>query len=439
MLEGRIKVSHYLFPLAATLLLCSVHFYFLNRYAINIAFSDDYNEILRAMNQILDSRSLSEAMRHFMYGVGYSKPLTLRLISLFHLSLFHEINFRYLVFTGNVFLLLVCLIVMISTVRINPLLLITAACFVFQPQYWEAIYQSTLSNSVFTCLFFSLASFYCVTRQTTLFYTGALVCALMAQLSFGNGFLVYPILLFAAVQHKNSKFFAITFMQLAISTWLYTFGTTVDYKVSENIPFINQLKICSIWYFEFIGSSVGYIFSTSGYAREMPGSGLSTAIGITVTLFYLHLVYKKYYRQNLLLFSFITFFLMTAALAAKFRFNTEVPGASRYQIQSALCIVSVICVIVDLYSARLNRYVIWNITILLPAMFTLLSYNNGMENITHHRTRLIGDMISWQMTGTGLTVWSEKELASQTLILSSNKGIHKIPSKAALFQKYWTP
>ena len=417
-------------------LLFFVHLYFLNRYAINIPFSDDYVEILKNMNLVLDSGSFSESTRHILHGNGFSKPITLRLISLLHISVLHEINFKYLVITGNIFLLFVCFIFIISAININKYIAVTASCFIFQPQYWEAIYQSTLSNSVFSCLFFSLASIYCIMQKRTLFFAGALAFAILAQISFGNGFLVYPILLMVAIIHKRFRHFAVIFVLMLLSTYLYMLGNTVPYTAGDNLGLLAKLKLCSVWLVEFIGSSVGYAFS-SGYGRDMAGRTSSIMIGVLIIAFYLFLIWRKYYNKNLLLFSFLTFFILTALLAAKLRFNTEVPGASRYQIQSALCLLTTLIIIIDLYGVKMNRYIVIMLTIAFPIMFVLITYNTNLSTVSGHKTRLISGLISWMMYGKGLTVWSEEEAAGRLLIQSNNRDLYKVPTRQTLYLEVW--
>jgi hypothetical protein len=405
-------------------------------YAINIPFSDDYLEILKNMNLIMDSGSFSESMQHLLYGNGYSKPITLRLISLLQLSIWHEINFKYLVITGNVFLLLICCVFVCSAARIHTCLAISAACFIFQPQYWEAIYQSTLANSVFSCLFFSLASIWCVMQRKTGWYAASLICALLAQLSFGNGFLVYPVLLMAAVLQKNIRLFIAICIMSAVCTWGYMLGTTVPYTAGVLIGLLEKLKLCSLWMLEFIGSSVGYV-SGSGYARDMVGRVVSMIIGGLVVSFYLFLIRKRYYDRNLLLFAFLTFFMLTAILAAKLRFATEVPGASRYQIQSALCILTTLYIIIDLYASRMNTYMILLLTIVFPVLFVLISYKTNMNQVSMHKTRLATGMISWMASGKGLTIWEGEDAAGRLLLQSNSRGLYRIPSNQSLYQEIW--
>jgi hypothetical protein len=429
-------VRKYLLPVSLLLSLFLTHFYFLNRYGINIPFSDDYNEILKKMNVMMDSGSITESASHLFNGHGYSKPITLRLISLLHLSLLHEINFKYLVFTGNMFLLLTCLVVAISTANINKYLMVTAACFIFQPQYWEAIYQATLSNSVFSCLFFSLASMYCATLKSTRYYLLSLMLAVAAQLSFGNGFIVYPMLLMVAFFHKNSRFFTATLIVMALATFLYMRGDTTPYNVGAQIELVPKLKLLIAWLLEFLGSSVGYA-NGSGYSRDGIGQILSIIIGFLMLLFYLVLIRKKYYAKNILLFAFFTFFILTALMATMLRFTVEAPGESRYQIQSALCILTIIIIIVDLYAIKMNKYLLIMLTVVFPLLYTCTSYRANLSTVYRHKVRLASGLWSWLDHGHGLVVWSDEEAFGRVLTQSNDKKIYRIPSQQTLMTEAW--
>lgn len=430
------KVKSSLLPLSVLFLLAFIHFFYLNKYAINVPFSDDYNEILKNMNLMLDSSSFSEFSGYLLYGVLGTKPIMLRLISLLHLSILHEINFKSLVLTGNIFLLFLSFVFWVSTVNINKYLIITAACFIFQPQYWEAIYQSTLSNSAFSCLFFSLASIYCITQKSTSYYAASIVLVVLAQISFGNGFMVYPILLMISIYHKNFRLFAVIFVIMILCTYLYTLGGVVSLASGGQFGLLAKLKLWSLYLFEFLGSSLGYTFS-SGYGRDVVGKTAAIIIGFMIVIFYVFLIKKKYYDKNLFMFSTFTFFILTALLTTKLRFIMEVPGASRYQVQSALCTLTVLIIIVDLYAISMNKYVVIMLTVVFPLMFVIASYRTNLPTVSGHKTRLAVGLWSWLDHGQGLTIWSGEEAAGRVLIQSNNRNMYHIPSKQSLMVEAW--
>lgn len=424
-------VKNNLLPLAVLLLLMAVHFFCLSRYGINIPYSDDYNEILKKMNLIMDSGTLTESVGYLFNGHGYSKPITLRFVSLLHLSVLDEINFKYLVFTGNVFLILTSFVFVISAAKINKYLIITIGCFIFQPQYWEAIYQSTLSNSVFSCLFFSLASIYCMTQKKTSYYAASLVFVVLAQLSFGNGFIVYPILLLIAILNKNVRLFAVTFVVMAVCTYLYLYADPTSYNAGQQLELLTRLKLWSLWFLAFLGSSIGYLFG-SGYDTDLNGRIASIVTGFLIICFYSMLIKNRYYDKNLLLFSFLTFFILTAVLATKIRFLMEAPGASRYQVQSALCVLTALIIAVDLYAANLNRYVLVMLMVILPLLFTSISYRTNIPTVSWHKSRLANGLWAWLDTGRGLTIMTGEEAAGRLLLRFINKNIYISPSRRTL-------
>lgn len=431
MTDFRLKLKNNLVPLLVFLFLASVHFFYLNKYGINIPFSDDYNEILRNVNLMQDSSSFNDSIEQILYGTGYSKPIALRLFSLLHLSIGHEINFKYLVFTGNIFLILTCLVFIIAAAKINKYLAITVSCLVFQPQYWEAIYQATLSNAVFPCLFFSLTSIYCVTQQKTYYYAASLICAVLAQISFGNGFLVYPILLLISIYNRNFRFFTITIIIMILSTYLYMRGTTVSYTTISAMDPLTRLKLQSLWLPGFLGSSAGYVFG-SGYDQNLTAKIASVIIGYVLMLFYLFVTIKKYFAKNLLLFSFFTFFILTALLATQLRFSVEAPGASRYQIQSVLCILTALIIFIDLYAARMNRAIVVMLTVALPLFFVFTSYKANTPTLSWHKSRLATGLWAWSVYGRGLTIWDGGASASLILTQSINRNIYYMPSRQSL-------
>jgi len=199
---------------------------------------------------------------------------------------------------------------------------------------------------------------------------------------------------------------------------------------------LTRLKLSSVWVLEFIGSALGYAFG-SGYDHDLSGRVASIVIGGLVVLFYLYLVVKKYYKNNILLFSMLTFFILTALLASQLRFTTEVPGASRYQIQSALCILTVLIVILDRYASLLKRSVVIGLTVVFPLLFVLVSYTTNLTFVVGHKTRLAAGMLSWKRSGSGLTIWQGQEAAGQLLFQSSQRGLYRIPFDQELITAVW--
>ena len=423
-------------PMLGLLALFCTHMYFVNRYGVNIAFSDDYNEILRNLVSALDAGSFTGSVKQMFYGFGISKPIMARMVARLHYLLLGEINFRYLVLTGSLFLLPLCLVLGAATWKVNRYLMVAAGCMVLQPQHWEAIFQATLSNSVFSCLFFSMAAIYCAAREEGPWHIAALGFAVLAQMSFGNGFLVYPILMMMTVLTRKFRLCAVVLAQTVLTTWLYTFGTTVSLAEGTKVGLIEKLKMIFFWLPEFYGSSLGYLCG-SGYSRQPPGETVSFVLGLMIIVFYSFLLARKYWRQNLLLFSLLTFFMLTGVLAAWQRFDIEVPGASRYQIQSALCVLLVLSIAVDLYAGKLNRHLVTVLIVGFPLAFTLTSYKTNYPAVLFHKNRLISDLVSWQKTGVGLTIWSEREAAGALLIECMNRNIYRLPSREAMMADYW--
>ena len=239
-----------------------------------------------------------------------------------------------------------------------------------------------------------------------------------------------------SVIYKSWKLCVFVFTQAIVTTWLYMFGATVSYTAGEQIGPITKLKMYSVWLPEFIGSSVGYVFG-SGYERTMVGKTVSITVGIVILLIYLFIIWKKYYQKNLLIFSFMTFFILTALLATKLRFNAEVPGASRYQIQSALCILTTLVIIVDLYAANMHKYIVIMLVVIFPMLFMLVSYKTNLQTVSWHKGRLAVGLWSWLDRGQGLTIWSGEEAAGKVLMRSSTLNIYKFPSKQSLIVEAW--
>jgi hypothetical protein len=243
-------------------------------------------------------------------------------------------------------------------------------------------------------------------------------------------------MLMVAVYNKNIRRSALIFVVMTVSTYLYMLGNTVSYTAGPQLDVLTKLKLWSVWLPEFIGSSIGYAFG-SGYEQDIIGKSVSIFTGLLIVLFYMFLLKKRYFEKNMFLFSTLTFFILTALLATKLRFSVEVPGASRYQIQSALCVLTTLIIIIDLYAGCMNRFAIILLTVVFPLLFVAVSYKTNMSTVAWHKARLASGMWSWVTYGKGLTVWDGEEAAGRLLMQSSSKNYYKIPSGQSVLSEAW--
>ena len=121
-----------------------------------------------------------------------------------------------------------------------------------------------------------------------------------------------------------------------------------------------------LYFFIFLGSSMQFFYSVP----------VTATAGVIVFIYFLFLSYKKYYRQNLFLYSVLLFIFMSAALASLFRLHQGDITRGMDAHYGIVSIIGVICCVLsflELYSANEVRKKIFYPVLVLSLLYNLSS------------------------------------------------------------------
>ena len=307
-----------------------LYFVFLGFLSVDAPFGDDYDAILGFLVDF--DGSVSEVYK-FISRHAEHQIISVKIVSYLYYSVMGEINFVALIFIGNLSLIVIMFVFIKSEKNLHISEYFPIPFLIFNFAFFQSSTWAMASLSNFVSVMFSFLALYLLSKSSAnnKKFVMALICAMFALFSFGNGLFTYiaaiPFLL--SFQNKNKFIF-----------WFLSFGGFLvlyfvfDPSVSGNRPDVT-IEIESViemmmFFFTFIGS----IFK-SFY--------LAIGAGVCIVGLFIYLIVSRYFLERKLLLSFWIFLLLSAATAAytRFIFGAEYATTSRYAFFSSLFMVLV--------------------------------------------------------------------------------------------------
>lgn len=319
-------------------------------YSVDIPSLDDFVAILGFMNQFVDLDSLSGKLRLIFSQHNEHRIVFTRILTLANYYLSGSVNFKLLIVAGNLALLgLIFLIYHSANIKTSKLLYFTpAVLLMFQPSYMESMLWAMASTSNFYVLFFAFLSIYLLAFDSYKSFIFAIIFAIFASYTQGNGIFVFLSGLFLLLPHRRYKRSFIWSIVFIFCFFLYFHGYEKPPPfpgiVEEPFNFASAAK----YFLLFIGSIGKY-------------RGLANMLGAFVLASFLYLTYAKYYKSSPVIYAFLCFLLLTAISASIFRASMGLGVgqalASRYTINSALFLLLTYLALVELLAGRLKPWV----------------------------------------------------------------------------------
>jgi len=303
--------------------------YNLNKLAYNFPIGDDYYAILHFMNLYVKTDSIKEKLILLFSLHAEHQIIICKIITIFNYYLLSIINFKYLIYFGNLFLLG---IIYISYKSFNIpdknkfLYFIPVFFILLNFSFGESIIWAMASLTNFTVLFFSLLTYYIFNNSQVCRLPLTLFFATIATFSFGNGFLVFlPIILQLIFSKKYFLSFLLFIYFLILLKFYYSNGSLLESNRDEIKIDFNYFKNSILFLFVFLGSIFQNFY-------------ISLTYGLFLVIFFIFISYKKYYRINPINYSIMLFLFLSATITSVTRssFGIEYGLASRYAFYSSI-------------------------------------------------------------------------------------------------------
>ena len=370
LLRKKIVVIMFLLPVC-------LYFVFVGILTSNIPYLDDYPAILGFITAYLKTGSHGERIQLIFAQHNDHRIVFQRLIVLAQYYLCGSINFKYLIFLGNLSIvgILIILWKSVNTTSERLFHMLPVVCLLFSFRYYQASLWAMVTLSGLWVITFSLASLWLLSLDGIRYFLGSCFFALLAMYTQGNGKLVLLSGFILLLIKKNYKqlFLWIGFSSaLCLSSLLFKF-TYSGYSNVLTVLKSPMNNIVSV--FSFLGLFAGDL-------------RLSVFLGIIVVFGFIHCCCKKYYQQNLTLFMIYFHLVVTAAAVGYAR--PVMHFTARYAIYSVLALIVIYLAYSEMYSSRIvTKYYVTCVSIFFVcslflnyamAPFYISLYNSRVKN-----------------------------------------------------------
>ena len=372
--------------------------------ATNIPNWDDYGGVLAFLNSFVDSPSIYLKLKLLISRYAEHRLLYVRLVTVIDYLIFGQVNFIHLNIIGNLGLLGIAYLFYQSMPKHPNRLLyfVTVSFLLFQLQYFTIIFGSMSALQNINTVLFAFASLYLLSKDQPKYFLFALVFAGLATFSSGNGMFAFLAGLIILFNRRKIDLYTAAWVIIMIGSilfYFYKYDTTGYNGIVSGYTQVDPLKVhrtvirspdkaMSFW-FSFVGSSIRNISNKYGFL-------LAIISGFSATVFFLYLIYKKYFQKNPLLFSYLVFLFFSALSVTVVRFDGSAQYAfvPRYRFFSILILIVIYLISIDffdLYKKKLYAIII----IALSIVFYFSVLNFSLKKLDHKRDLLIAGVKSY--------------------------------------------
>ncbi len=397
-------------------------------YAVNIPKWDDH-ALKTFLLHLEQADSVTERAYQVVRQHNEHRIVLDRVVTWIDFSLFGKLDYRHLMILGN--LSLVGLLVVFGTVlrRSIPsvktawlLFLPPVSFFLFNLSHWENMFWGMAALQNFTVVLWALWATYALTFTQN--WPVAIVLAVCATVTSGNGLLIWPIgagLLFAqALAHRDSDWkrpalnrqlvlpLACWFIGAAITIGLYFVGYE---KPAGNPPVRGSVGELLTGWLAFLGSAAEVLPVGSALTNSVVlGAGLVLIVAVLIGLSARSLLRSSSVavgsvtrpqtnQLTLFVLGSAGFILGTAAIVAWSRvgFGLETLITSRYKLYSLTLLALVYVAVMGRLAGR-GRWLAGATGLVVSAGLAGLSYPAFTDDVIWWRQWLLTNQFNWTYT-----------------------------------------
>jgi hypothetical protein len=314
---------------------CLLYLYEINQISYNFPNEDDYNAILGFLNHFLTADYPQRFLLLFSQHVDHRLLLT-HLISLADYRLFGVINFRHLIWLGNLgwFSVIIFLYLTIRPLNMSLAAFMPVVVLLFSFSQHEMMTWAMASIQQTYQLLFCLISLFCMLRQRVL---ECLLFFLIGVFTSMGALAIAPVITLYYLTQKQWKNLLSTVLVITLAISAYFFMPGFKHREYQStLSFIFENPWLPI---EFFLSFIGAIAGVNIY-----GTRITIFFGLLLTIFFIFKA-KIIYAKNPLIFWTITFITFIGLMGAVGRSigGAQAGGSSRYTIYSMVLCSSLYC------------------------------------------------------------------------------------------------
>ncbi|MBK8846258.1 MAG: hypothetical protein IPO27_06675 [Bacteroidetes bacterium] len=309
--------------------------------AVDFPLTDDYGMLLSFAVDFIRNATTENRLNLLSGTYNETRPVLNRFLFLSYYHLSSSLNFATYTILVNV-LFMAIIPVMYFLVDRSLAWLAIFAILVFTISSYDTYLWASTANYLFCVLFATMAILF-ATKNKTIHFVLSLVAGAACLLSFGNGILLFPLLILFFLLNKKYVRAATTFLLCAVLVVAYLFQYSYWPTQNFSLPTLSGFFSYAV---VFAGSSFQFMYQY--WLPAIAGSILLAAC--------IHLLYKKAWLYTPL-FYLLLFLWGSAFIAALFRSNMGLAQAfsNRYMFYSALIIATTLMCYQHLYPLLFKR------------------------------------------------------------------------------------
>ena len=327
-----------------------IYFSFVYYFTINIPLTDDYSVIQGFLLKFEQSSSLKEKFALLFSQFEEHRIFFAKSIILSVHACSGVINYSALIFIGNLLIIGLGFFMLLTAKnnKIISLYILILVLIFYNGQNFETSTWAMVGLANVGVLFIAMTSMYCMLNtKHNLFYLG-LILSVITIFSNGNGmFIIPPIAIGLYLQNRKKNM--LVFLCI---TLVFVFLYFCDFKTGrisiEPIDLIKNLHILFRNFLFFIGLN----FWIPSYKF------ISFSVGLFCISVYLFGIWKKWYKNNLLIYAYLTFYFLSAAAVAITWLNTEISGALRYRLYCSPTIILTLFLVLNNIKTPKLKYIV---------------------------------------------------------------------------------
>ncbi len=382
----------------ASLVLIGQYFYLWNHYAINIPKWDDHPLKLFVLDfekaDGLGAKILELFKQHNEHRIAFT-----RLVTWIDYTLFDEINFRHLMFFGNLGLLLIAwLLTRFFRQTIAPFwYALPVITYWFSLAFWENAFWGMAAVQNIWVVAWALLCFW-VLRRNDRNWGWALPISFIAFFTSGNGILTLPVGLVILVLQKRWKLSVIwTVFSLLLVAYYFL---VLDYQKPPHSFVLSNIKGIVRGMMLMAGSlTEGLPFSFNRFETTLLNGWLTVFVSVCLLLYIVRNFFEKHFELTHYDYFYVggtLFALLSIGLVAYSRAGsgTEVMLNSRYKLYSAMLISLNIAYLTSMVNQKFRDAL--TATFLVGSLFLFVSNQHyHLYDTIANRKFLVSSAFNW--------------------------------------------
>lgn len=297
-------------------------------FALNVPITDDNYALLQWAVNYVPSRDFGVLVKGIFEPYNECRIVFARVVALIDLYFTGSVHFNHLMYVASTGLLLIAGLFLLQTRRSTRLSL-AILFLLFQFQYYDSVFWANSALQNIWSVAFGMLSIYCLVKSHLRYFVFAIMAAIAASFTYGNGLFVWPIVLGYSLYKRNYKHLMLsTAICLGIlAIYFHHFTPAVS-----DMSLVKRMGLAVPFTVVLLGGSFQFL-----YQIYLPMMG-----GIFILFSFFWMIRVGYYARYPFVFLVLLYLLLCAFTAGVFRGNRgAAEGLSvRYGIYAITAFIS---------------------------------------------------------------------------------------------------